>query len=43
MMFMYKIIEVKSCMSLREYRDVTLAVNDAAAYTPCLSSIESLF
>ena len=36
MMFIYKIIEVTNCVSLREYFDVTFAENDAAAYTPCL-------
>ena len=38
MMFKYKfkITEVTFCMSLRKYHDVTLAVNAAAAYTPCL-------
>ena len=35
-MFIYKITEVKICVSLREHHDVTFAENDAAAYTPCL-------
>ena len=34
-MFIYKITEVKFCMSLRKYHDVTLAANDTAAYTLC--------
>ena len=33
MMFTYKITEVKFCMSLCKYHDVTLTANDAAAYT----------
>ena len=36
MMFIYKITEVKVCMLLRKYHDVTLAANDAVLYTPCL-------
>ena len=36
MMFINKITDVKLCMSLRQYRDVTLTANDAATYTPCL-------
>ena len=35
MMFIYELIEVKFCMSLRKYHDVTIAANDAAAYTQC--------
>ena len=35
MIFIYKITEVKFCISLRKYRDVTLAANEASAYTPC--------
>ena len=34
MIFIYKITEVKFCISLRKYRDVTLAANEASAYTP---------
>ena len=33
-MFIYKIKEVKICVSLREYHDATFAENYAAAYTP---------
>ena len=29
----YKIMEVKICLSLREHHDVAFAENDAAAYT----------
>ena len=36
MMFIYKIKEVKFYMLLRKYHDMTLAANDAAAYTSCL-------
>ena len=36
MMFIYKITEVKICVSLRKHHDVTLAENDLAAYAPCL-------
>ena len=36
MILMYKITEVKMCVSLREHHDVTFTENDAAAYTPCL-------
>ena len=35
MIFIYKITEVKVCISLRKYQDVTLAANDAALYTTC--------
>ena len=35
MIFLYKITEVKFCISLRKYRHVTLAANQASAYTPC--------
>ena len=35
-MFIYKITEVKLCMSLRKYHDVTLAENDTTAYIQCL-------
>ena len=34
--FISKITEVKSCMSLLEYHDVTLVANNATAYTPIL-------
>ena len=33
MMFIYKITEVKFCMSLSKYQDVIVATSDAAAYT----------
>ena len=36
MMFIYKITDVKICVSLREHHDVTFAEIDSAAYTPCL-------
>ena len=35
MIFTYKIKEVKLCISLRKYRDMTLAANEASAYTQC--------
>ena len=35
MIFIYKITEVKFCISLRKYRDVTLVGNEASAYTQC--------
>ena len=35
MIFIYKITEVKFCISLRKYRDETLAANEASAYTQC--------
>ena len=35
MIVIYKITEVKFCILLRKYRNVTLAANDASAYTPC--------
>ena len=35
MIFIYKITEVKFCISLRKYRDETLAVNEDSAYTQC--------
>ena len=38
-MFLYKIMEEKSCMLLRIYYDVTLAANDVA--TDIHDSIES--
>ena len=34
-MFIYKITEVKFCVSLRKHHDVTFVEKDAAAYTPC--------
>ena len=41
-MFMYKIIEVHFLMSFRKYHDVTIAINDAAPYTPSLESHKNL-
>ena len=35
MTFIYKITEVKFCITLRKYHDVTIATNDTAAYTQC--------
>ena len=35
MIFIYKITVVKFCISLRKYRDVTLAANETSAYTQC--------
>ena len=35
MIFIYKITEVKFCISLRKYRNVTLVANEASAYTQC--------
>ena len=35
MMLRYNLIEVKFCMSLRKYHDLTLTANYIAAYTPC--------
>ena len=35
MIFIYKITEVQFCISLRKYRDVTLAANEASVYTQC--------
>ena len=42
MMFIYKITELKNCVSLHEHLDVTFAENDAAVYTPCLGSHRKL-
>ena len=42
-MFIYKIAEVNFLMSSRKYHDVTIAINDAAPYTPCLESYKTLF
>ena len=42
MMFIYKITEVNFLMSLRKYHDVTITINDAARYTPCLESYNNL-
>ena len=42
MMCIYKITEVNFLMSLRKYHDVTIALNDAALYTPCLESHKNL-
>ena len=36
MMFIYKITEVNFLMSFRKYHDLTIAIKDAAPYTPCL-------
>ena len=33
MIFIFKITEVKFCILLRKYRDVTLAANEASVYT----------
>ena len=33
MIFIYKITEVKFCISLRKYRDMTLVAYEASAYT----------
>ena len=41
MIFIYKMMEIKICVSLREHHDVIFAENDAAAYTPCLAYFES--
>ena len=37
-MFIYKITKVNFLMTLRKYNDMTIAINDAALYTPCLES-----
>ena len=42
MMFIYKITEVNFLMSMRKYYDVTIAINDAAPYIPCLESHKNL-
>ena len=42
MMFIFKITEVSFLISLRKYHDVTIAVNDAAPYIPCLESHKNL-
>ena len=34
--------EVNFPMSLRKYHDVTIAINDAVTYTPCLDSHKNL-
>ena len=36
MIFISKVIEVTLCKPLRKFREGSLAVNDATAYTPCL-------
>ena len=41
-MLIYKITEVNFLMSLHKYHDVTIAINDAAPYTPCLESHKNL-
>ena len=43
MMFICKITEVKTCVSLREHHDVTFAENDVAAYMLVKDPIEGLF
>ena len=35
MIFIYKTTEVKFCISLRKYRDVTITTNEASAYAVC--------
>ena len=41
MMFTNKLTEVKFCVPLHnKYHDVTIAANDAAAYTQCLRTLE---
>ena len=35
MIFIYKITEVKFCILLRKYCDVTIAANETSAYTQC--------
>ena len=42
MMFIDEITEVIFCLLLRKYHNVTLARNDAAAYTLCLRSHKKL-
>ena len=42
MIFIYKITEINFIMSLRKYHDVTIAINDAVPYTPCLESHKNL-
>ena len=41
-MFIYKIKEVKICVSLREHHDVKFAENDTAANTLCLETHRKL-
>ena len=38
MMFIFKITEVNFLKSMRIYHEVTIAINDAAPYLPCLES-----
>ena len=42
MMFIYKIIEVNFLKFLRKFHDVTIAINGAVPYTPCLESHKNL-
>ena len=42
MIFIYKITEVNFLISLRKYHDVTIAIYDAAPYTPSLESHKNL-
>ena len=41
-MLIKKITAVKFCMSLHKHHDITLATNDAAAYTLCLRTHSKL-
>ena len=42
MMFIYNITEVNFLLSLRKHHDVTIAINDAAPFTPCLELLKNL-
>ena len=42
MMFIYKITEFNFLMSFRKYHDLTIAINGAVPYTPCLESHKNL-
>ena len=42
MMFINKITEVIFLMSMRKYHDMTIAINGAAPYIPCLESHKTL-
>ena len=42
MMFIYKITELNFLMSFRKYHDLTIAINGAVPYTPCLESHKNL-
>ena len=37
-MFIFKIIEVDFLVPMRKYHNMTIAINDAAPYIPCLES-----